>query len=32
MVETFVEQASARAAQEAIGVVTVGEPKVVRPR
>jgi hypothetical protein len=32
MVETFVEQASARAAREAIGVVTVGEPKVVRPR
>jgi hypothetical protein len=32
IVETFVEQASARAAQEAIGVVTVGEPKVVRPR
>lgn len=32
MVEAFVEQASARAAQEAIGVVTVGEPKVVRPR
>ena len=31
MVETFVEQASARAAQQALGVVTVGEPKVVKP-
>lgn len=31
MVETFVEQAAARAAQEAIGVVTVGDPKVVKP-
>ena len=31
-VETFVEQAAARAAQEAIGVVTVGEPKLVAPK
>ena len=31
-VEAFVEQASARAAREAVGVVTVGEPKVVKPR
>lgn len=30
-VESFVEQASAKAAREAVGVVTVGEPKVVKP-
>ena len=30
IVETFVEQASARAAREAIGVVSIGEPKVVK--
>jgi hypothetical protein len=29
MVETFVEEAAAKMAREAIGVVTVGEPKVV---
>lgn len=32
MVETFVEQASTRAAQNALGIVTVGEPKVVKPK
>ena len=32
IVETFVEQASTRAAQNALGVVTVGEPKVVKPK
>jgi len=30
IVETFVEQAAERAAKEAIGVVTVGEPKVLK--
>lgn len=30
IVDAFVEQAAARVAQEAIGVVTVGEPKVVK--
>jgi len=32
IVETFVEQASTRAAQSALGIVTVGEPKVVKPK
>lgn len=32
MVEKFVEQASAKALRDAIGVVTVTEPRVVQPR
>jgi hypothetical protein len=31
MVESFVEQASARVLREAIGEVTVGEPRIVKP-
>lgn len=31
LVETFVEKTAQKAAREAIGVVTVGEPKVVKP-
>lgn len=31
LVETFVEKTAERAARQAIGVVTVGEPKVVKP-